>query len=393
MIKEFLHRHGQSSDNIDAAAATERVLDAMRAGLKGEGGSLAMLPTYLYEPDLSKTVNSDKKIIIDAGGTNFRSALGYFKDGKAVFEKVEKTVMPASDRELSKDEFYAAIAGKVERLLEDGGDIGFCFSYPVRMGADKDGVMCGATKELKAKGVNGTKVGDSTLQAIKKYSAKQRKIVILNDTVATLLGGTVCADKKYSAYIERVGGDGRRMIINTECGNFDGFAQGDYDKKVAEETANPEAYRFEKMTSGKYLASVIAECAYGAESEGLVGKLKRIPFTLKDVTEFLDGGEGAYIENFLPEDRAKAKELAEELVRRAAKAGAVVNAAAAIKSAEPKGLPVAIVAEGTTFERLTGYKELFIEYLTELLAPSGITFELVKGEDANMLGSLAAALS
>ena len=183
------------------------------------------------------------------------------------------------------------------------------------------------------------------------------------------------------------------MIINTECGNFDGFAQGDYDKKVAEETANPEAYRFEKMTSGKYLASVIAECAYGAESEGLVGKLKRIPFTLKDVTEFLDGGEGAYIENFLPEDRAKAKELAEELVRRAAKAGAVVNAAAAIKSAEPKGLPVAIVAEGTTFERLTGYKELFIEYLTELLAPSGITFELVKGEDANMLGSLAAALS
>ena len=155
MIKEFLHRHGQSSDNIDAAAATERVLDAMRAGLKGEGGSLAMLPTYLYEPDLSKTVNSDKKIIIDAGGTNFRSALGYFKDGKAVFEKVEKTVMPASDRELSKDEFYAAIAGKVERLLEDGGDIGFCFSYPVRMGADKDGVMCGATKELKAKGVNG----------------------------------------------------------------------------------------------------------------------------------------------------------------------------------------------------------------------------------------------
>lgn len=406
MIKEFLHRHGQSSDNIDAAAATERVLGAMSAGLKGEGGSLAMLSTYLYEPDLSKTANSDKKIIIDAGGTNFRSALGYFKDGKAVFEKVEKTVMPASDRELSKDEFYGAIAGNVERLLEEGGDIGFCFSYPVQMSADKDGVMCGATKELKAKGVNGTKVGGSTLQAIKKYSAKQRKVVILNDTVATLLGGTVCADKKYSAYIgyiygtginlaylERVGGDGRRMIINTECGNFDGFAQGDYDKKVAEDTANPEAYRFEKMTSGKYLASVIAECAYGAESEGLVGKLKRIPFTLKDVTEFLDGGEGAYIENFLPEDRAKAKELAKELVRRAAKAGAVVNAAAAIKSAEPKGLPVAIVAEGTTFERLTGYKELFIEYLTELLAPRGITFELVKGEDANMLGSLAAALS
>lgn len=412
MVKEFLFRHGQSAENIDAEESINVFLSGMRAGLEGEESSLAMLSTYLYEPDDAVSESQDKIIIIDAGGTNFRSALGYFKDGKAVFENVQKTVMPASDRELSKDEFYGEIAKNVERLLKEGGNVGFCFSYPVKMSADKDGVMCGATKELKARGINGTKVGACTLQAIRQYSSEKRKIVILNDTVATLLGGTVGADKKYSSFIGYIygtginlayledaseirgeNGGGRRMVINTECGNFDGFKQGDYDKIVALETAQPQAYRFEKMTSGKYLASVIAECAYGAEKEGVIGKLKRIPFTLKDVTEFLNGGRGAYIENFLHGDEGKARQLAQELIKRAAKAGAVVNAAALIKSVKAGELPAAIVAEGTTFEKLPGYKTLFKKYLEEFLAPRGLTFEIIKGEDTNMLGSLVAALS
>ena len=414
MIGEFLKRHGQSADNIDAEKSIGLFLRQMREGLEGKKCSLQMVPTYLFEPDLKNIVKGERKIIIDAGGTNFRSAAGYFdENGNAVFEDMQKTYMPASDRELDCDEFYDAIAKNVRRLLPQGGDVGFCFSYPVEMGLDKDGTMGNATKELKAKGIGGTKVGRRTLEAVKKYDAADRKIVILNDTVATLLGGMASVKGRYSAFIGYIYGTGinlayaenvsaiakinvksdRRMLINTECGNFDGFVQGDYDKKVSQSTENPASYLFEKMTSGKYLAKVIDECVKGAEKEGLFGSVKPAPFDLKDVTAFLNGQSSAFADKFEQADLAKAKQLAVGLIERAAKAGAVVNAAAAITSGKRGGLPVAIVAEGTTFNKLTGYKQGFVKYLTEFLAPQGIGFEIVQGEDLNMLGSLMATMA
>ena len=411
MIARFLKAHLQSAENIDEKEIIKSFTQQMVEGLEGKPRSLKMLPTYLYEPDLSAVSDSGKKIVIDAGGTNFRSALGEFKDGKAEFTGLQKGVMPASDRELSKDEFYGEIADNVKRLLNKGGDVGFCFSYPVEMGADGDGEMGAATKELKAKGIEGTKVGECTLNAIKKYDTRKRKIVILNDTVATLLGGMACAKGGYSAYIGYIYGtginlaylenssaikkikvnDSRRMIINTECGNFDGFVQGDFDKEVASRTEQPRAYLFEKFTSGKYLAKVMEKCLDGAEREGLLKRACAHPFELKDVSAFLTGERSAYSENFAAEDLGKAKRLAEALIDRAAKAGAAVNAAAAIRSGVPGGLPVAIVAEGTTFEKLYGYKRGFCEYLKEFLTPYGISYELIKGEDTNLLGSLMAA--
>ncbi len=416
MINGFLKRHGQSPDNIDAEKCLDGFISEMKRGLAGESSSLAMIPTYIYEPDLKAVRGTGKKIVIDAGGTNFRSACAYFgKDGKAVFTDMQKTVMPASDKELSKDEFYGAVAGNIARLLPGTGDIGFCFSYPVDMGEDKDGIVGKATKELKAPQVTGTRVGACTLEAVKKYDKKPRKIVILNDTVATLLGGMAVAEKSYSAFIGYIygtgtnlcytenpenikkirAGGGRRMLINTECGNFGGFKRGDYDRAVSEATEYPDKYPFEKMTSGKYLAEVINLCIGGAAEEGLLkGGKKKYSFLLKDVSEFLDGIKGAISAEFTDAgDREAVKEICEKLIDRAAKMGAVANSAAAILSVKDRELPVAIVAEGTTFDKLTGYRERFEKYLTLFLAPYGIGFEIVRGEDLNMLGSLMATVA
>ena len=410
--KEFLHKHGQGADNVDADVSLDVFGAQMKRGLVGEGG-LPMIPTYLVNMDRRIKKIRSKRILIDAGGTNFRSAVGYFDErGNAVIEQLVKTRMPASDKLLSKEEFYSQIAENISRLLPQSQQIGFCFSYPVDMGADVDGIVQPFTKEIKAPQVVGTKVGEETVNACKALDGKSRGIVILNDTVATLLGGMASADEPFSAYLGYIYGTGTnvcyiedtanivkvrglprgRMIINTECGSFDGFPRGDFDRATIARTADPDRQLFEKMTSGKYLADVICEAFCAAQREDhFAGETHIRPFVLRDVSEFLegDGLRGMFTES---EDARFATEICDGLVRRAAKLGAIVNGAFAIASCTDKSLPVAIVAEGTTFYKLPGYRKYLEDYLTEILSARGISYKLLQGEELNLVGTLMATM-
>ena len=409
---EFLKLHNQTAEQIDAKAAITRFTADMKLGLQGKGG-LPMIPTYLMDVDRSKIKTGVKRILIDAGGTNFRSAVGYFDtNGEVVLEDLKKTTMPASDRELTKTEFYSQIAKNIERLLPKAQDVGFCFSYPVEMGADVDGIVGKFSKEVKAPEVVGTRVGKETLAACKRLDGVDRKIVILNDTVATLLGGMANTDEKFSAYLGYIYGTGTnvcyvedtdsivkvkdlprgRMLINTECGTFTGFAQGDFDKAAIARTDDPTRQLFEKMTSGKYLSEIMYEALTVAEREKLfAGKVTLRPFALRDVSQLLT--EGNFTCDFeMEKDLAVAVEICVELIRRAAKMGAIVNSALAISSCSDRNLPVAIVAEGTTFNKLPRYRQFFEGYLNEILGAHGVSYKILQGEDLNLVGTLMATM-
>ena len=410
---QFLKKHNQSVDDVQVTECIEDFMTKMSRGLAGQGG-MPMIPTYLMNVDRSLIKPYDKRILIDAGGTNFRVAVGYFDNcGKAVIEHLEKSPMPASDGKCyGKQEFYDAIAERIKNHLKQAVNVGFCFSYQVNMGADVDGEVVMFSKEIRAPEVIGTKVGKETLNACKRYSDTDRKIVVLNDTVATLLGGMANSDKKYSAYLGYIYGTGTNvcyientakiykvsnlpageMLINTECGNYDGFARGDFDKACISRTAVPDKQLFEKMTSGKYLADIIAEAFAAAVKEGcFTGKAGLAPFELKDVSAFLNGGE--FPCKFGNDcDEQFARDICRELISRSALMGATVNAAIAVKSCKDKTLPVAIVAEGTTFNRLTGYRAEFERYLDGILSEYGITYEILQGEELNLVGTLMASM-
>lgn len=409
---EFLKLHDETAEQIDERASIERFLSEMQAGLQGKGG-LPMIPTYLMDVDRSKIRTGSKRILIDAGGTNFRSAIGYFDEsGSVVLQDLHKTTMPASDRELSKEEFYAQIAKNIERLLPKAQNVGFCFSYPVDMGADVDGTVGKFSKEVKAPEVVGTRVGVETLAACKRLDGVDRKIVILNDTVATLLGGMANTNEKFSAYLGYIYGTGTnvcyvedtanvtkvadlprgRMLINTECGTFAGFVQGDFDRAAISKTDDPMRQLFEKMTSGKYLSNIIYEALTLAQKErAFVGNVTVCPFELKDVSNFVSGGDFVCkFEN--GQDKAFALDVCVGLIRRAAKMGAIVNSALAIASCKDKSLPVAIVAEGTTFNKLPHYRQFFEEYLNSILGQHGISYKILQGEELNLVGTLMATM-
>ena len=412
-VNEFLKLHNESAEQIDVKACITRFLSDMKAGLQGNGG-LPMIPTYLMDIDRSKIKTDSKRILIDAGGTNFRSAVGYFNEnGQVVIDDLVKTAMPATDRELSKEEFYTQIAKNIERLLPQARNVGFCFSYSVDMGADVDGTVGKFSKGVKAPEVVGTRVGEETLAACKMLDGVDRRIVILNDTVATLLGGLAYSNEPFSAYLGYIYGTGTnvcyvedtanitkvkqlprgRMLINTECGAFSGFAQGDFDKASIARTADPDRQLFEKMTSGKYLSDILYEGLCVAQKEEVfVGKVTLRPFTLKDVSAFLTDNRFC-CEFDVEQDRAFAFELCTGLIRRAALMGAIVNSALAIASCKDKSLPVAIVCEGTTFNKLPHYREYFEQFLTGILGEKGMTFKIVQGEELNLVGTLVATMA
>lgn len=413
--EEFLTKHGQSIESIKSEGKDyiQDFIAEMNKGMAANHQVLPMLPTYLC--NISRTnIKDGKRILIDAGGTNFRSAIGHFdKDGKVVIERLHKTKMPASGGEvLNKAEFFGKIAENVAYLANDATDVGFCFSYPVLMGADLDGEVLGFSKEVKAPEVVGVKVGAETLKTLKSYSSADRKIVIVNDTVATLLGGMAVSNKQYSTYIGYIYGTGTNlcciadtaaiskcrdlpcgnMLINMECGGYNGFKQGDFDKIVALRTDDPQRQQFEKMTSGKYLSSIMREALRAAVDEGLMSQSEITPFELKDVSIFLENGGGNLADMFEPQDRDLAKEICRMLVDRAAYMGATINAATAIATCKDKSLPIAIVAEGTTFDRMTGYSATFAHFLAEMLSIHGLTYEIIQGDDLNLIGTLMATM-
>ena len=415
MVEQFLQKHNQSTNNIDIAKMVAFATVEMKTGLRSNGSTIPMIPTYLQNIGRDK-IKPGKRLLIDAGGTNFRSAVGYFdENGNVVLENLQKTKMPASDELLSKQQFYDKIAQNVSYLLDDCTDVGFCFSYQVDMQPNMDGKACAFSKEVKAPEVVGTFVGAETLSAIKKHSDVDRKIVILNDTVATLLGGMALSQKQYSAYVGYIFGTGTnlcyiedtqnitkvsglpqgKMLINTEMGGCSCFTQGDFDKIVANTTAEPEKQHFEKMSSGKYLADIIAQAFKCGATEGLFDcPVNLVDFQLKDISLFLCGEQNIVYNMFQCDaDRQKAREICLNLIDRSAKMGAILNASAILMSCQDKSTPVAIVAEGTTFNKLPTFRDNFQKYLAQIFAPHGITFEILQGEELNLVGTLMATMA
>ena len=107
--------------------------------------------------------------------------------------------MPGLEGEISKDEFFQTIAQYVRPLAEKCDRIGFCFSYPSEILPDKDGRLIHFCKEVQAPGVVGQLIGKNLLEAL---GMPEKQIVLLNDTVATLLAGkSASLGRDYDSFI------------------------------------------------------------------------------------------------------------------------------------------------------------------------------------------------
>ena len=115
-----------ASHNFTLAVADNlhnKILADMESGLKRGGSDQAMIKAGSALVEEIK--EGENAIVIDAGGTNFRSCLVTKTKDDLEISDFQKTLMPAIDRELNRHEFYKAIADNISRLKDRSDKISF----------------------------------------------------------------------------------------------------------------------------------------------------------------------------------------------------------------------------------------------------------------------------
>ncbi len=429
-VIEFLKNNKMDYKDIDMETYVDLFLEEMGKGLQGVESSLQMLPTYI---DIENEIPLDEPVIVlDAGGTNFRVASIYFgRDKKPVIEKYKKYTMPGLKREVSKEDFFKIIAGYTQDVVGVSANIGFCFSYPTEMLRNKDGRLIHLSKEIQAKEVIGELIGDNLVSAIRSMGYSETKhVVLLNDTVATLLAGrSAFHDRVFDSYIGFILGTGtnccyieknsnitkdknlnigREQIINIESGGFGKTPRGIIDLEFDKSMINPGMYTFEKMISGAYFGSLCLKTLLMAAEEGLISHPLKEEFEkisildTEDVNDFLlyPGSKSnplsSAISSGKEEDRITLYYIIDRLIERAAKLSAINLSSAVIESDKGKNpcYPVCITAEGSTFYGLKTLKEKVEYYLKSYLVErQEHYYEFVNVENATLIGAAIAGLT
>lgn len=421
--QQFLKKHQLSASEIDMNELVNDFIGEMESGLKGNGGSLLMIPTYIETEGQLKP--NEPVIAIDAGGTNFRTAKMWFDDNmNLVVKDLRNGRMPAVDRELSKEEFFKAMAAYLEDYKDVSNKIGFCFSYAVEIYPDKDGKLLEWSKEIKAPEVIGEMVGVNMLKAL---GATDKHVVILNDTVATLLAGKAAtASKEFDTYIGFILGTGTNtcyiesnknitktqgldpdhaMIINIESGNFGKVPRTDIDLLFDSQTKNPGRYSFEKMISGGYFGGVCTTALRVAANEGIFSEESKyaikelMELSSEEVNNFVSGvglDNNPLAKAITNEgDKQTAREIIESMIERAAKLVAANLAAVILKTDKAKSAekPVLMTIEGTTFYKLKNFQKMFEQFLQEYLSGDKKRYyEIIEVENSSLVGAAIAGI-
>jgi len=429
-VKTFLANQGMYHEDINIQETCDLFLDEMDKGLAGRDSSLAMLPTYI---EMERELPRNRPVIVmDAGGTNFRVATVTFKDqGDPEIADFRVFPMPGIKKEVSRQQFFGTMAGYVADIIGKSESVGFCFSYPIEMFPSKDGRVLHFSKEIKAPEVVGQMIGAGLNEAIVESTASDAKrMVLLNDTVATLLAGRgQVGGPLFDSYIGFILGTGtntayvehnsnitkapdldptKSQIVNVESGGFGKAPRGSIDEQFDASSVSPGVYAFEKMISGAYLGPLCGFAARVAAEAGLFSAeaAKKVltlqTTTTKDISEFMATPEdgvnllSAAMKDADPTDVAVLYYLADALIERAAKLTAINLSSAAIKCGKGHNpcRPVCIVAEGTTFYHLTSLRQKVEFYLKQYLVDTRkIYYRIVSVENATLLGAATAGLT
>lgn len=410
----FLQDNGFDPWAIDAKALLEAFLDEMEAGLRGEGG-LPMLPADLRLPD--GAIRNVEVPAFDVGGTNTRSArIRFGSDGAATVGGLLCGHMPGSHGFVTHAEFYRILCDVLTPNVRPGETLGYCFSYPV----DEAGRLLYWTKGIQAEDIVGTNVRDGLADALAARGLPGCEVRVLNDTVATLLAvyalagtedcagavGFILGTGSNTAYAERAERIAKRpglapgfVPVNCESGNFSRFPRSTFDEAY-ERASGTGRGLWERSMSGINLGALGTLILRGAAQAGLLSPGLRDAVNARDFTNIeLDDYCAGRRDDVLPCNAADARSvraLLLPLYERAALFAAIDIAAAAVSSARAKGRRsgrIRVNADGSTFWKTAciPFVDRVRGHLEALLGPRGYDCEIVRVDDAPLVGAAIAA--
>lgn len=418
--QDFIRKHGLDPEAISPEKVAPKMLKNMLSGLSGKIIDMPMIPTFLKgmePPPMHKPV-----MVIDAGGTNYRCALASFDESGCSISHLFKAKMPGTGDPVTWEEFIAFVADSLVPIASEADTVGFCFSYDAVITPEIDGIVNRIDKEVVVTGCEGKHVGEALSMALAERGFPGKRVLILNDTVAALLGGSAAIDvSRYSDFIGMICGTGintcasasydviskldlngsGKMLINFESGSFAEIPAGDIDSAVDAASNNPGEKPMEKMCSGVYVGKICAEAFRTAVKEQL------FPETVSQRLEAMSGkiggkladawSQGIDSENIFDsaEQLEIASEIAKAIFRRSARCMASVILAIMLMndSGRTSDRPMCVCAEGSLISRSTFFLPELKKCLKEMSEAGEPRFaEIVVGNETTLPGSAVAAL-
>lgn len=410
----FLARHGMEPEAVDYESATASFLGEMELGLHGRCSSLKMIPTYLRAD--GKLPLGRRVAVIDAGGTNFRTALVYFTADGPCIERLETCAMPGTGSAVRWEDFIGFAASRLAPLLEGVYDVGFCFSYPTQETPDRDGYVINLTKQVRIEGFEGRLICADLASELDRLGYPGRSFVLLNDTPAVLLSGAgLAADGSVAELVGLISGTGTNtccvlpadaikkehgafsgnMLVNLESGGFLGLPRGEIDVELDNATCDPGTYWHEKMTSGAYLGELCRLTLRRAASDGLFSdETAQSAAAISDFdasqADAAASGEALFAS---AEDSALASELCLAMFDRAARCVCANLSAILMLTGHDDGRPSCVCVDGSVFRRSRVFRPLLEGHMKEFTEGSlGRRVIFTTFENATQVGTAAAAL-
>ena len=426
-IQQFIDKYGLNADFNSFMENTNAFVEEMELGLNGKPSSLMMIPAYV-SLDHPPQRYDGSVVVIDAGGTNLRVAVVRFSaDNAPIIEESYNHSMLGLRAEITIEGFFEGLAEFLRPVAAKSGHIGFCFSFPCEIMPDLDGRVLFFDKEIKIKDSEGAILGEGLRRALKKKGLPHdHRVVVINDTVATLLGGRADSQNRlYDSYIGYILGTGTNTcynerninitknpvlcsregssLINMESGGYDRFPRSAVDEGFDSKLESPGTQLLEKMISGAYQGKLLLAYVDAAVREGYLqqkGKKGDGPGSLeaREVDEFLayPHGKNKLAESFPGAvDKVALYHLIDAFFERAAALTSVNLTGVMQKTGAGKSplAPVCITAEGSTFYKSRMLHEKVSHYMTEYAKKRlGMYFELKRVENVTLLGAAYAAL-
>ncbi|MEG2415170.1 MAG: hypothetical protein RSB74_04555 [Kiritimatiellia bacterium] len=414
---EFLRKNGFDLQSLDAEAILQEFLSAMRKGLAGDG-DLPMLPSGFLLPE-TLPVNCEIPAF-DVGGTNIRSArICFDANGVPSVTHQLRGYMPGSRGPVDHNTFYHVLCDVLRPNIRDGETLGYCFSYPV----DLHGVLLFWTKHIEASSIIRTNVVGDLIKELNRRGSSNIKVRILNDTVAALLAtyarhaeenlagyvGFILGTGTNTAYAERAEAitktpnfpKGSFVPINCESGNFSAFPHSRFDERYEALSGNTRA-QWERCISGVHLGPLGTEILHAAAEEGLFSAGLRdvilsSTYTNVELDSFCAGLTPDVIYCSVKEAQLL-RDLLCPMYERAARFAAINIAAAAIQSASARNMDHGLIrvnVDGSTFWKTVSvpFVDLVHHQLEALLKPRGYSCELIRIDDAPLIGAAMATHS
>ena len=421
----FLKHHRMHPDQIDPEAELEKFMNEMDFVRNGGKGSVKMIPTRIglfSSPAGPQTVTA-----IDIGGSHVRcAAVRVNVDGGVQIGAPVSFPTPGIIAPVDTAAFFGEVVRGVKEYLPVSDSIGICFSLATMPAGDRDAIMVAGGKQLQITDMMGKKVGECFRSAMEKEGLSvSAPITVINDTVAAALAGQAEASAcSFRSFIGFIFGTGTNLcyreggaLINVESGAYCGFPTGDLDDLYDLGMIDRGGDRFEKMVSGGYQGGLAQVIIQSAASEGLItaGTCRRLlpglnasarpspaaareaVLTSADLSRFCSDPFGTGLIADACADEFEKRFLAslfDTLTQRSARLCAITIAGAMQRAAKGTGGPFLITAEGSTYQKQKGFKEMLDAELAKLIrSRSCFSYEIQTVSDAIVKGLAVACLS